>query len=242
MKQPARTLATKRPEVVIGLVGAIGVDLGLVESALTNALAQVAYDTEILDLMEILIEEYPPNKPIPAAPAHATYHAKMNLGNAFRKSGGVDAMALLGVAAIQRKRSARARQMAPTAYVLHQLKTEAEVHCLRRIYGSNCVIISAYAPRTHRELRLARAIAKSTNAPKAELHRADAADLVLRDQAEALEHGQNVQAAFPLADFFVDVSQKAAAESSITRFFQSRSGRLTPNRSATRSRSPNPAA
>ncbi|MBK9262399.1 MAG: hypothetical protein IPM54_21675 [Polyangiaceae bacterium] len=199
-------------ELVIGLVGAIGTDLSRVEIALQRAFKAVNYTTQSIKL----IDKLPAPAPKELARVDQRYARKMDAGNEFRKLlQRKDALALLGVAAIRNARyqahqpldkNNMDRPIERCAYILHSLKTPDEIKTLRRVYGNNFLVVAAYAPRSKRVDVLAEKF-KSYGSTR-EQHRADAERLVERDGKEHGESfGQNVQAAFWLADVFVDASK-----------------------------------
>lgn len=202
-------------ELVIGLVGAIGTDLSLLERALQRAFETVGYHTESIKLIDVLTQ-------IPAYGQEITgelradklYRRKMDVGNKLRgdlKS--KDALALLGMAEVRNRRRAASQEGDPDvpikrcAYILHSLKTPEEVEILRQVYGNNFFVIAAYASRLKRVESLATKIAKSYYEPDASRYRAEAEQLVVADEQERGEkYGQNLRDAFWLADLFVDAS------------------------------------
>ena len=100
----AEFAAISKPELVVGLVGAVGTDLDLLTQVVEEELDSVGYKTSLIRLSELLLQfdEY---KKLPSTPTEARYHAYMTAGNGLREDlvhG--DAMALLGIAAIREAR------------------------------------------------------------------------------------------------------------------------------------------
>lgn len=93
------------------------------------------------------------------------------------------------------------------------------MHTLRSIYGASFVLISVYAPLTVRKQLLSERIAHSRNAydPRKYIDKAEA--LINRDLKDAqTESGQDVQATFPEADFFVDATDRDRYPTQVARF------------------------
>src|ERR1700721_2553241 len=203
--------ALKFPELVFGLVGAIGTDTEKIQSELADALSQVNYETISIHLIDGVrqiknkkwasIKNEPPDK---------RFHSHMNAGNAFRELvGREDALAMLGAASVVKERFLRTKHSstprARTAYVLRSLKRPEEVWALRNIYGRNFFALAAYSSKSKRKERLIAQIKESQAvAEKGEMERS-ASELIDRDEAElGKKFGQNVREAFPVSDFFVD--------------------------------------
>lgn len=92
---------------------------------------------------------------------------------------------------------------------------------LRRVYGEQLVVLGVWADRDTRVSNLARRLGRSASDMKSEGHRADAEDLIGRDERE-LGHdlGQNVRDAYPEADYFVDGSSRDSIEAGVARLLR----------------------
>lgn len=201
--------ALKYPELIFGVIGAVGTDTERVLLELQSALTQVKYETVAIHLIDSL-REFKKWAHIKAETLDGRYNRLMNAGNAFRETlKRSDALAMLGVAAVFHKRKESTGDgsipKARTAYALRSLKRPEEIQALRKIYGGNFFALAAYSSKSKRIERLANKIAQSrackVNAHVERIARA----LVDRDEAELSEKfGQNIQDAFPISDFFVD--------------------------------------
>ncbi len=217
-------MPTEYPELVFGLVGAIGCNLEAVQDALEESLIAVGYSVfpvKISDLMRAL------DAPLGSLPdrSHPKYYEKaMNAGNAFcAKLDESDALAKLAVAHIRDLREAELRKKEPIrrrAYVLSSLKRPDEIKLLRRVYGASFFAISAYAPRASRVDRLAGQLATRQHKNQSNALRSMAEELILRDESEAISFGQDVRKTYPLSDFFVRTSSNAILKSSVNRFVE----------------------
>jgi deoxycytidylate deaminase len=204
------------PELFFGLVAAIGTDLDRVSDVLVAALADVAYDAEVVRLSELL-REIGSGPVLEETPRDRRYQTYMDKGTYLREqTGRGDALAVMAVRRIRRLRSGNEtgdeRDAAPrsrTAYILRSLKHPDEVVRLREVYGSGFFLIGAYSPRDRRLKYLEEQIAASHHASPPTLeHTRKAEDLIVKDEKEAFHRlGQNVGDTFPLADVFVDVSR-----------------------------------
>jgi hypothetical protein len=141
------------PELVFGLVGPIGTDMKLVSRKLSEELKKVGYTAVEIRVSDSLKEfsEFA----LKESPVEERYRTYMNAGNKFRqKLRRQDALALLAVVAIRRKRFLiHGNRRAPkqkTAYILSQFKRPEEIATLRRVYGRGFIQISAYCSREKR--------------------------------------------------------------------------------------------
>jgi len=215
----------ERSELVIGIVGAVGSNLGVVQDQLIQALRAADYNTEPIHLVELL-HEIDRWESLPETPEEVRIEKHMNAGDEFRDAiGSDDALAVLGVGEIQKLRTKltnTANEPAEkTAYILKSLKHPDEIQALREIYGPGCFIVAAYSPREARIQNLATKIARSHNSYDSELFREHAEKLVMRDQKDALKgFGQNVRQSFPLADVFLESVDAASVRTQSERFIQ----------------------
>jgi len=201
--------ALKYPELIFGVIGAVGTDTEKVLSELKSALMQVKYDTLQIHLIDNL-KQFKKWAKIKEGPFDINSNRLMDFGNAFRKLlKRSDALAMLGAAAVvhKRKESTGGGRIpkARTAYAFRSLKRPEEVQTLRRIYGGNFFALAAYSSKSKRIERLANKIAHSRACQVTPGVMEAARALVDRDEAELSEKfGQNIQDAFPISDFFVD--------------------------------------
>lgn len=205
-------ITPERPELVIGLIGAVGTDLrGVILPELQKHLGKAGYRVELVRL-SALIRDTASFVPPPAgdeAPEDERIDAHMEGGDRLRRNlGRGDAVVLLALGQIRalrrRAHGDPGRPQANVAYVLDSLKHPDEVETLRRIYGDNFLAIAAYAPRAERLRRLTDLIKASRRAFDRETFVALAEGLMEKDQkAPGTSLGQYVRETFPRADYFV---------------------------------------
>jgi cytidine deaminase len=211
-------------ELIVGIVGAVGVNTDLIVEGLTSAFSDVGYKTRVIRLIEKILAYRPWSKMNQPALLDQRYAFRMTVGNEFRrKLDRNDAFALHAIASIraerQREHENVERPIERCAFLLRSLKTPKEVSALRSVYGPNCLIVAGYSPRSVREDNLASRIATSSGSADRERHRGPAIDLIHRDARELGEDfGQNVRDTFALADVFIDVSNATEARRNLQRF------------------------
>jgi len=208
------------PEIVIGLVGPVGIDLNPIVTAIERQFEAVQYSSKAIRLSEKLEQFFKENHS--EKPEHERIGKLMDLGTKLREdSGRGDAVALLGVAEISRiRRSELNGRTNSNAYILRSLKHPHEIQTLRSIYGKGFFQVSVYSPREARVSAMAERITRSMHG-NTSYAREKAEHIVERDeQEENKDLGQDVKDAFPLADLFIDGRDKKAFESEIRRFFE----------------------
>lgn len=211
------TATPRGPELVIGLIGALGSPLEEVMTALERVLDRVGYKSTQIRLSDSFSELGDDLKIDTRGDAGVQLTQKMDAGTKLRKlAGHGKPMAWL---AVSRIRDARNGQ--PTlnrhAFIVRQLKHPDEVAELRAVYGDHFVAIGIYAPHEERIDRLARRFADES-AGRADQHRARAMELIATDERESgTALGQNVRKTFPEADLFVT---GAGSETQPTRFVE----------------------
>lgn len=215
---------TGTPELVFGLVGPLGTDLSAVAQVLRDALAQVRYDSEMYRLSRLMWDlAGEPWSKLEDGPRDTTVDAHMTAGNKLRETlRRNDAMAMLGLVAIQELRQQRTgsptKPMQRFAHILNSLKRPEEVKTLRKIYGPSLIVLAAYAPRPRRLQDLARRIAESRFSNQIGEYLTDAERLLRRDESEiGDEYGQNVEETFPIADIVINTTDHALMMQSVQR-------------------------
>lgn len=226
--------SSAQAELVIGLVGTVGIDLGSFVAELRYILSEFdyrAHDLHLTDQLRALewknglVEE----------PYDERVWSYMTAGNDLRKAWRrPDAFALLAVNAITlRRKLLSGNDQIPAgrdAYILRSLKRREEVELLRQIYGPRFVLFSIYAPEKARAAYLKKRIRESRVLPADPMPRYSAKKLIKRDRSEAIKHGQDVEGTFHRGDFFIDGT--AEVEEQLRRTVEILFGH--PNRTPTR--------
>lgn len=197
-------------ELVVGLVGAIGVDLDRVAQQLIGEFAQFKYRALDLHLTDSF-DAFAWPKPLVDEPYDNRAWSYMSAGDQLRKKWKRrDAMALLAINRIALERSKlTCDERTPAgrvAYVLRSFKRPEEVQLLREIYGSRFLLIGVAATDQTRLEYLERRI-RETRVPPHPLKAVHEPErLIARDEREeTVPHGQDVRDTFHRADCFVEV-------------------------------------
>lgn len=220
----------KDAELFIGLVGAVGSELTRVTTALQHALQSVDYECREINVIELLKEfqEYS-SELSEEKPVFDRYIARMNAGDRFRETTELgDALARICISSIRKahrqpnsKLSDPQEPIPRTAYFLKSLKHPDEVDLLRKVYGSNFYLVSAYTPRDIRASNLRARIAKSSYDSQNDTHRANAEILIQRDMDDRIKpYGQKVSMTFPKADCFIQAQDGADISQDTNRFIE----------------------
>jgi deoxycytidylate deaminase len=222
---PLGTVAN--PEIVIGLLGRIGLDTRLVSEKISKVLSDYDYDIKVIKVTS-LVPTLPQLPKIEDHPLEIYYDTRIRACNRLRESS--ERNDILACLAIMRIRDLRGEKnggdqdspLRRVAYIIDQIKRPEETALLRQIYRDFYIQISCHAPRDVRERRLANKIANShPENPREENWRATAAKLIGRDDSEEEEEtGQRVRDAFPLADVIVNASVETVLVDELGRFFE----------------------
>lgn len=214
----------EHPELVFGLAGPLGVDLDALSDSLSHSLQAVGYHAVSIKLTEEM-RAYTADTPPPESSAyHHQIAAKMDYATALcRRYDGPSTMALIAIDAIQRRRGELTGSIKTpkesTAYIIRQLKRPDEVTRLRRVYGKQFVLVSAYTAVEERFNRIFERIQRSisTRATTAEV-KFETHKILDRDADEEDINGQHIRDTFHLADVFVDGNTRQDMDRSIDRF------------------------
>ncbi|HEY5711736.1 MAG TPA: anti-phage dCTP deaminase [Allosphingosinicella sp.] len=222
------------PELVIGIAGAIGVAVEAISDEIGRALDDLGYSSHPIRVTSEMMRYPAPNVTKEADDYASLMNHKMSYANKLCEDFG-DPATLMRIA-IQAITLVRDKvlnvegsdQVLPkTAFIIRQLKRPSEVRLLRKVYGKQFVLVSAYGSEEHRRLELTRKIRESLPISTPEhviSHEAD--KLISRDFDEGtFDHGQHLRDTFHLADVFVDGISRDSMRAGIERFFQAFFGR-----------------
>jgi deoxycytidylate deaminase len=196
------------PELVIGLVAAVGTPLDLVQQSLSDLLGSLHYSAEVLRLSDYT-EGFELESKKRGGGEASRIDAAMNRGNeARRKTGRNDILSLAAIADIRKKRGNDPGPLPRRAFILRQLKRPEEVQLLRRTYGEGFVLLGVYCRRSEREKNLRK---QGIGASRVQ-------ELIRRDEHETELGGQALRDTFHLADLFIEVGEDPGrAESDLKR-------------------------
>lgn len=220
------------PELVVGLVGPVGIDLDPIIDSLSSRLEAVEYRPWPIRLSSLIGGFF--GVDYSGLPENERIEKLMDAGTRLREvSKRGDAVALLAIAEVRRIRQQECEGVPQSnAFIFRSLKHPEEVETLRAVYGKGFYLISAYAPREARVSAMAEKVTRSQHGNSSHA-REKAEAIVERDeQEENRELGQDVKDAFPLADLFIDARDKTSFEPEIRRFIELIFGNLfhTPTR------------
>jgi deoxycytidylate deaminase len=233
---PVNLIRHLDPELFFAIVAPVGADVETVCSGLESVLSRFKYGLHTIRVIEELkrIRGYLENE---SEFFDEKLENRMNAGDKFRKeTDRDDALALLALDNVRRfrkKQNSDSARIPRQGYLFRSLKRPEEVSALRRIYGSNLVLIGIHAGRDRRIENLSELIAHSHFSAQRDHYRDKAESLIIRDESdETKEHGQQLRKAFPLADFFLDSTNAQAIEAEIERFLNLLFGKpvVTPTR------------
>jgi deoxycytidylate deaminase len=213
----ARGVDLPRPEIVVGLVGALGTDLGQVQQALQSGLLSVGYQSSSVRVSLLIQEAYQRAHP-GYSPPKPVMGALMTQGDELRtasRQGG--AAAALAIAEIVQQRASM-NERPSHATIIRSLKRPEEVQLLRAVYGPRFVLLGAWSPREVREKSVTRQLRGEHPSETVGWYAQQTAELLLRDEKDAEQKmGQLVRETFELADAYVAIRTGRAVAEAITR-------------------------
>jgi deoxycytidylate deaminase len=216
----------KRYEIIIGLVGAVGVKFETIEEILEKKLKDIGYKTKYIKLSD-QIKKYNESLPHPfrvqikEKPENERIISLMDAGDNIRKkSERGDAVLSLALIKLFNMRKDE-EQKFNNAYILKSLKHPEEVNTLRRIYGPGFFLIGIHSSREKRKEILSKAIANShSNSRNQSEYYSVSEELMNRDEKGKTELGQRVSDTFHLSDVFVSLDDEERAKTDIERFIE----------------------
>ncbi|MDR3535406.1 MAG: hypothetical protein P4L71_02790, partial [Acetobacteraceae bacterium] len=213
----------KSPELVFGIAGPIGVDMDAIVASLSDALTAVHYRPVPIRLTETM-QAFHADVDLPRTNFYEESKFKMAYGNAICRDAQDRArlarMAVLAIRSCRQAATGDADHAADgTAYIIRQLKRPDEVALLRRVYGRQFVLVSAYGPIEQRRLALQEALRRSLSTRTTPAELAAKADQLIADDAseEADPFGQKLRDTFHRGDVFIDGLSRLAMAEKLTR-------------------------
>lgn len=213
---------TSRPELVFALVGQAGVRIENYSQILRDHLNTFGYKTIDIKLSELLRNFTGWTDVHDTSEATRIMH-RQEMGLKFRSSlnEGTGDGAALARAAIVKIREERAKNSgnpdvaaSEYAFILNQLKHPDEVKLLRDVYGSSFILLAGHAPKDLRRKNLA---VRLKNDKYDERYAQEKAEhIIVDDEKQVDDLGQNTRDAYPLADYFGGFERNK--ENQVTRF------------------------
>jgi deoxycytidylate deaminase len=197
-----------KPELVIGLVGAVGTDLTAAGEAVKAALAPYDYRTETIKISALMPEVKGGAYLRDLSPEDERVVAYMDAGDEIRRqTERNDAMAALAIGKIDAFRAEELddHPASNTAFLLDSLKHPAEIDMLRSVYRDRFTLISVHSPTDVRRRALLQKVAASHGVPEHPERFDSVATEVMRRDEHDDDHGfgQNVREAFVKGDVYV---------------------------------------
>lgn len=219
------------PELIFAIAGPIGVDIDEIKTSLENALKTVKYTSHNIKLTEAM-RDYPVEGVVvpPDQDFYSNTSFKMDYANAlckkYRDASTLAAIAIREIMKMREEIDRPDKTALPeerTAYIIRQLKRPDEVSLLRRVYGRQFVLISAYGTLEERTRCIEAKLRRDLLPPK------DIAvktrKLIERDASEDDNYGQQLSETYHLADVFIDGIDRRKMDDKLNRFIQAFFGR-----------------
>lgn len=221
--------AIEFPELFFGIAGPIGVDMDAITQILCTELDHVRYSSNVIKLTAAM-KAFPVDIAKSGDGFFSEMNYKIEYANALCRKYDSAALARIAVREIRRCRNSNKKHIAEhperQAYIIRQLKRPAEVELLRRMYGRQFILISAYGSYQQRKELIRSKIKSSlsTFSPGSDIsHLAD--KLIERDASENDRAGQQLRETFHRGDVFIDGISRTEISRTLNRFIQALFGR-----------------
>jgi len=208
------------PEIVVGLVAPVGVDLVPIKSDLKHEFEQKGYGVfvvKVTEMFPVLHRRLHGQATLLTGTYHDRVRSYIAFGNELRDRFGSDdilaASAIFEIARTRRdqfkQRGAAGETYERKIFLVDQLKRPEEVELLRSVYGPLFFQMSVYARRETRTKFIASRIARDLAVSPGRTAESMALELVATDENEAsLKHGQRVGRTFHGADFIINTEAR----------------------------------
>lgn len=221
-------------ELIIGLCGAIGAGVKRLKTAVIKELKQANYHVEHIRLSELIANTQSDPDSVLTLEGFDRYNTLQNLGDELRKKNSNTTVAEMGIRRIGLIRNAlfgngeesgkAVKVTKKVAYVVDQIKHHEEVELFKEVYRNNFYLIGLLRTQSEREKNLKE---EGISNP------ADVTNLLERDRNSNDKHGQHVEKAIQMADYFIrNLDETEQLNSSIKRFINliHGVGNITPKR------------
>jgi cytidine deaminase len=226
------------PELFIGLAGPMGVDIDAVTAGLKRALTRVGYATKLIKVTDEMMAFEADVEPAAGDDFYNMAMFKIRHANKLcdtrQDTATLMRIVIDRITKMRKQDGSDVSKTFPrTAFVIRQLKRPEEVRLLRSVYGKQFLLVSAYGSKDRRLKVLQKKLIRSLPVGTSEADiNAKAMKLVITDEHEENDWGQNLRDTFHLADVFVDGTSKQKIDTKIKRFINAFFGRtdLTPSK------------
>ncbi|WP_283194702.1 anti-phage dCTP deaminase [Rhizobium sp. AN80A] len=215
-----------KPELVIGLVGPIGVDLDYVQNVIVRELKHLEYESVPLRITDLMMAIETGLK-VDNSTYSSKYHSLIAYADKVCEiADSSAALAALAVARIRAERSLITGSVEKPAlghaYIIRQFKRPQEIELMRQTYGRKFIQISVSASERERRADISSKIKDFNEATrdKDECEK-EAIDLIKKDFDEGIgSFGQKISNIFHLGDVFVYGMNKQNIDETLKRFFE----------------------
>jgi len=208
----------KFPDIVIGVVSPVGVDIKQVIDELRSRFEKVGYQSRHIKLTDTFPElagefNY---QGLKSGNKFERITSYIKFGNKIRENISKDFLSRVAISLISAEReksrenglNRRTTDKKGIVYIVDQLKTEAELKLLRQIYDKTFFQVSVYSARDIRVDNLSRAMAHDNKQADRNNYRQKAEHVVAKDENEPdNEFGQKVGKIFQYADVVFNVDR-----------------------------------
>lgn len=211
-----------KPELIVGIVARMGVDLSRVLTGLKSEAAKYNYKLVHIKVTKFL-DRIDHKCDLKSNPIEERYKSYISCCNVIReKSNDKSIFSSLTMNAIALHRpDTQSGEHRGVLYVVDQLKRKEEVAAFRTVYGDAFISLSCHSPLASRvKFMKDKIIADHDETDDEEKWETEAISLISLDEAEENQFGQDVGATFPKADYILDSSKSKTTTDGLERLFK----------------------
>lgn len=212
----------QKPELVIGLVARMGVEIPNVLTALKSEAAKYNFKFVHIKVTGFL-ERIDHKCDLYDSPVEARYRSYIECCNKIReKAENNSVFSLLTMNAIELSRqSHQSGGHRGVMIVVDQLKRKEEIEAFRAVYDDAFIALSCHSPFEKRVKYIKeKIIADHSETDDDARWDQEAKDLISLDESEGKPFGQDVRSTFPKADYILDASNRSRSDEGLSRFFR----------------------
>lgn len=212
----------QKPELIIGLVARMGVDIPSVLTALKSEAAKYNYKFVHIKVTGFL-KRIDHGCKLSEKPVESRYRSYIECCNKIREDAGDNSVfSLLTMNAIELSRSQnQGGDHRGIMIVVDQLKRKEEIAAFRAVYGDAFIALSCHSPFDKRVKFIKdKIVADHSETDDDEKWEREAQSLISLDESEDKPYGQDVRSTFPKADYILDASDRSRSDDGLSRFFR----------------------
>lgn len=227
IKTDPESIKKYKPEIMIGVVARMGVDIQRITTTIKSEAAKYNYKIVNIKVTNFL-DRISHGCEIVENPTEKRYKSYIHCCNKIRKKCGNNSIfSLLTISAIREARPMhQSGDHRGIIYIINQLKRPEELATFRKVYGTAFIGLSCHSPYSTRvEFLKDKIVGDHDETDDIKNWENEAKKLIKLDESEIDQHGNNpngqqVGKAFPKADYILDASSRPNISKGLDRLYR----------------------